>query len=254
MIEAPPGTAWYVYGVAEDDPELARLEGVELIRQGGLTAVAREVPLDEYDEAVLPERLNDRNWLEQNARAHEEVLQGAAALAAVVPLRFGAIYRSRDQVLRMLDERASEFRATLDRVRGHVELGVKAWVDLPALERAVGGEELPTADSTGAAYLQRRRVERERSREAAARCAELAEEAHRRLSAIAVAAVANRPQSRELTGRTDSMLLNGAYLVRSGDDELHREVERLAAEHSAEGVEYELTGPWPPHNFAGEWP
>ena len=48
------------------------------------------------------------------------------------------------------------------------------------------------------------------------------------------------------------MLLNGAYLVRDGDDGLRREVERLAAEHAALGLEYELTGPWPPHNFAGE--
>lgn len=64
MIEAPARTAWYVYGVAEDDPTLARLERVELIRRNGLTAVAREVSLDEYDEAVLPERLNDRGWLE----------------------------------------------------------------------------------------------------------------------------------------------------------------------------------------------
>jgi hypothetical protein len=48
------------------------------------------------------------------------------------------------------------------------------------------------------------------------------------------------------------MLLNGAYLVRDGDDGLRREVERLAAEHAELGLEYELTGPWPPHNFAGE--
>ena len=252
MIEAPAGTAWYVYGVAEDDPTLEGLEGVELMRHNGLTAVVRAVPLDEYDEAVLPERLNDRDWLERSARAHEDVLQAVAAVSAVVPLRFGAIYRSRDQVLRMLDERAGEFRSTLERVRGHVELGVKAWVDLPTLERTLGADEAPTAESAGAAYLQRRRQEQERSREAAARCAELAEEAHRRLSEVAVAAVANRPQPRELTGRSEAMLLNGAYLVRSDDEALRTEVERLAAEHSSDGVEYELTGPWPPHNFAGD--
>ena len=62
----------------------------------------------------------------------------------------------------------------------------------------------------------------------------------------------NRPQPRELTGRPEAMLLNGAYLVREGDDRLRGEVERLAAEHAGLGVEYELTGPWPPHNFAGE--
>jgi hypothetical protein len=252
VIEAPAETAWYVYGVAEDEPALARLAAVELIGHGGLSALVREVPLDEYDEAVLPERLNDRDWLERNARAHEEVLQAAAAVTAVVPLRFGAIYRSRDQVSRMLAERAGEFRSTLARVRGHVELGVKGWVDLPTLERSLGVDELPTEGSAGAAYLQRRRAERERAREVALRCAELAEEAHRRLSAVAVAAVANRSQPRELTGRSEAMLLNGAYLVRSGDEELRQEVEGLAAQHSSYGVEYELTGPWPPHNFAGD--
>jgi hypothetical protein len=48
------------------------------------------------------------------------------------------------------------------------------------------------------------------------------------------------------------MVLNGAYLVPAGDERLRGEVERLAAEHSELGLEYELTGPWPAHNFAGE--
>lgn len=253
MIEAPTGTAWYVYGVAEDDPALERLPGIELIRHGTLAAIVREVPLEEYGEAVLPERLNDRDWLERNARAHEDVLQGAAAATAVVPLRFGTIYRSREHVGEMLGERAGEFVETIERVRGHVELGVKAWIDLSALEGALAGGDVPApGGGVGAAYLQQRAREQEVSRELETRCAELAEEAHRRLSAVAVDGVVNRPQPRELTGRSEAMLLNGAYLVRDGDDRLRGEVDRLAAEHADLGIEYELTGPWPPHNFAGE--
>jgi hypothetical protein len=252
VIEVPVGTAWYVYGVAEHRPGLDRLVGVELISHGDLAALVREVPLDEFDERVLPERLNDREWLERNARAHEDVLQAASAVAAVVPLRFGTIYRSRDQVARMLDERAGDIAATLARVRGHVEVGVKAWADLGELGGTLAAEDEPVADGEGAAYLLERRREQERAREAAVLGVQLADEAHRRLSAVAVAAVANRSQPRELTGRTEAMLLNGAYLVPDGDDRLRREVERLAAEHASVGVEYELTGPWPPHNFAGE--
>jgi hypothetical protein len=252
VIDAPACTAWYVYGVAEDEVALSRLEGVELIRRGRLTAVVREVPLDEYDEAALPERLNDRAWLERNARAHEDVLQSAAAITTIVPLRFGAIYRSRTQVGQMLDERRDEFLSTLERVRGHVELGVKVWADKQMLERTFATDEEPSAGGAGAAYLQRRRREQQLSRGLAVRCAQLAEESHTRLSAVASAAVANRPQPRELTGRSEPMLLNGAYLVRDGDDGLRREVERLATEHAPLGLEYELTGPWPPHNFAGE--
>jgi hypothetical protein len=251
VIEAPAGTAWYVFGVAANAPELERLDGVELVRHGELAAMVREVPLDEYDEAVLPERLNDRVWLERNARAHEDVLQAAVALTAVVPLRFGTIYRSCEQVERMLAERSDELAATLARVRGHVELGVKAWVDPSALEGALAAQAGPAAPGTGAAYLQGRLREQELSRELAARCAALADEAHERLSAVAVEAVVNRPQPRELTGRQEQMLLNGAYLVPAGDERLRAEVERLSAEHRELGIEYELTGPWPPHNFTG---
>ena len=252
MIEAPTGTAWYVYGVAEDDPALSRLAGVELIRGGTLVAVAREVPLDEYGADVLPERLNDREWLERNAREHEAVLQAAAAVSTVVPLRFGTIYRGREHVELMLEGRGDEFRDTLERVRGHVELGVKVWVDLATLGPKLDGDEEPREGGTGAAYLQQRRRERERSLELKARCIELAEEAHDRLSRVAAAAVSNRPQPRELTNRSESMVLNGAYLVPDGDERLRSEVDRLTADHAGLGVEYELTGPWPPHNFAGE--
>lgn len=252
MIEAPAETAWYVYGVAEADPGLERLEGVRLVRNGDLALIVREVPLDEFDEAVLPERLNDREWLERNARAHEDVLQTVAAATAVVPLRFGAIYRDLEQAERMLAERGEELAATLRRVRGHVELGVKGWLDPDRLEGTLAGRDRPAAGGAGAAYLQRRAQEQELARRLATRRAELAEEAHRRLSAVAVDAVSNRPQSRELTGRREDMLLNGAYLVPVGDERLRVEVECLAAEQAELGVEYELTGPWPPHNFVRE--
>jgi hypothetical protein len=252
VIEVSTATAWYVYGVAETDPTLERLGDVRLVRRGRLAALVREVPLDQFGEEVLPERLNDREWLERNARAHEDVLQAAAAVTAVVPLRFGTIYRGLDQVERMLAERDQELTATVERVRGHVELGVKAWVDRATFEQALSPDDGAVAGGQGAAYLQRRRREQEQARELSTRGAELAAEAHRRLSAVAVDAVANRPQPRELTGRSEDMLLNGAYLVPAADERLRSEVAGLAADHAALGVEYELTGPWPPHNFAGE--
>jgi hypothetical protein len=250
VIGASAATAWYVYGIAEADPALERMPGVGTICRGSLAALVREVPLEEFDEAVLPERLNDREWLERNARAHEDVLESAAAVTTVVPLRFGTIYRHPDQVAQMLDERAEELATTLERVRGHVEFGVKVWANLDAIAGSLDASAGdPAAGGQGAAYLQRRRQEQERARELAALCVDLAGEAHARLSAVAADAVANRPQPAELTGRSEAMLLNGAYLVAEGDDRLRGEVERLAAGHAELGIEYELTGPWPPHNF-----
>ena len=251
MIEAPAANAWYVYGVVPADaPVPAGASDVRLIRHGPLAAIAGEVPLAEFDEHVLPERLNDRTWVEEKARAHEDVLRAFVDVAPVAPLRFGTIYRDVDDVRRLLDTRGESFAATLERVRGRVELGVKAWVDRPRSGRAVAGGEAPAAAGGGRAYLERRRSELAAARDASVRAAEVARAAHERLLAVAADGVVNRPQPRELTGRRDDMLLNAAYLVERDDTALVAEVERLAAEHADAGVTFEVTGPWPPYNFA----
>jgi hypothetical protein len=252
LIASSPATAWYVYGVVRAGasvPELA--EGVCLVGDGSLAAVAGEVPLAEFGEDALVERLNDRIWLEEKARAHEEVLRAFLGRTPVVPLRFGAIYRDVVDVRRLLEERRGVFEAALGRLSGHVELGVKAWLDRDRFERALAGVAATPADS-GRAYLERRRGELAAAREASARAAEIARVAHERLLAAAVDGVANRPQPPELTGRPDAMLLNGAYLVRDDEEAFVDEVAHLADELAASGVTFELTGPWPPYNFVGE--
>jgi len=229
-------TGWYVFGIVPSDA--APAAGTYLVERGPLAAVSAEVSLAEFGEEVLPERLNDRAWLEDKVRVHEGVLQSYVGVTPVVPLRFGAIYRDMADVRRLLAERGERFEEVLERVSGRVELGVKAWFDPSQVQRP--------AAASGREYLQRRRDELGSSRDAA----HIAAAAHARLAAAADAAVVNRPQPRELTGRDEQMLLNGAYLVPDGDDRFAGEVALLAEEHGAAGVTFELTGPWPPYNFA----
>jgi len=229
-------TGWYVFGVVPSDA--APASGTSLVERGPLAAVAAEVPLAEFGEDVLPERLNDRAWLEEKVLAHEAVLQSFVGVTPVVPLRFGVIYRDVDDVRRMLADRGEGFEAVLERVSGRVELGVKAWFDPAHVARPAAG--------SGREYLQRRRDELSSAHDAAA----VATAAHARLAAAADAAVVNRPHARELTGRDEQMILNGAYLVPDGDERFAAEVAALAEEHGDAGITFELTGPWPPYNFA----
>lgn len=248
MIGASTATGWYVYGVvaagaAEPDLE----QDVCLVEHDGVAAVAGEVPLDEFGDDAIVENLNNRAWLVEKARSHEEVLRAFTSVTPVVPLRFGAIYHELEDVRRMLEVRRRFFEATLARLRGHVEVGVKAWLDRSRLEHPNATTSLP---QSGRAYLERRRAQLDAARTASAHMADLARIAHERLAAVAVDDAVNRPQPRELTGRTEDMLLNGAYLVREDDVPLVEEVVRLLQESAPAGVSYEITGPWPPYNFA----
>ena len=240
-------SGWYVFGVA--DAGLAvELEGLRLVRAGQLAAVVAPVDPDEFTE----EQLNDRPWLEEKVLAHEDVLSRYLREGPVVPLRFGAIYRQLDEVVELLGERRDELTQDLERVRGRVELGVKGWVDRRGLEETLARKRAMSPTSApGRAYLERRQVERDVAAEASALLADVARSVHARLAELAVAAVANRPQPPELTGRAEQMFLNTAYLVPAADEALRREVGTLDEQHRELGLSFETTGPWPPYNFVG---
>jgi AraC-like DNA-binding protein len=257
----PDELAVWLYCVARaGDPLPDRLPGVhaahavERIERDGLSALVSRVPLDEFGEESLRRNLNDLGWLERVARSHEAVLEHALARATIVPVRLCTIFDDEQGALEMLDERRAALVAALDALAGRSEWSVKLLVDRAALEQAAAADlsddAAGTAPGSGAAYMLRRRHERE-SRELAERLARgLAEDVHARLRDRASDAVLSAPQNRELSGHEGDMILNGAYLVDAAEVESLRElVAALQDRHRALGARLELSGPFPPYNF-----
>jgi Gas vesicle synthesis protein GvpL/GvpF len=256
-----PRLACYVYGVArageaEVPPDAAGVDpdqAVTLIEHEGLAALTSNVSLAEFGEEELRENLNDVEWLEEKARAHEGVLDAALARATVVPMRLCTIYRSDQHVREMLDREHEPLADALDRLEGKSEWSVKLIAEPGALSRAADDGEAGegAADvAPGAAYM------RERSREARVREAldELAEawtlDVHERLASRSIEALVNPLQNPEVSGHEGDMLLNGAYLVADADlDAFRDEVAALQREHRKHGASVVMSGPWPPYNF-----
>src|SRR5436190_693327 len=101
----------YVYGVAwasaaalpDDAPGVDPRYPATVIKHGELAAIASPVSLSEFGEEQLRENLNDVEWLEEKARAHENVLGQALRRMTLVPMRLCTIYRSTDHVREMLE-------------------------------------------------------------------------------------------------------------------------------------------------------
>ena len=232
---------------------------VERIVHGGLAVLASRVPLAEFGEDPLRENLNRLDWLERVARAHETVLEQALADGPIVPLRLCTIYSDEDGIRAMLDREEKHLTGTLDRLAGRQEWGVKLLLDRDTLARAArerspeiaGLEEERLGRSGGGAYMIGRKVDRRMAELTHQLATEVAEDVHARLEDCTEDSVLNPPQNRELSGYEGEMLLNGAYLVESSRTEELRDVlTRLEERHSAFGARLELTGPWPPYNFA----
>src|SRR5207237_10685828 len=140
---------------------------LELLAANDLAAVASIVPLADYGEEALPARLADATWTALRAMRHERVVEHFARRAAVVPLRFGALYLARANVGRMLAERAAELRAAVERLRGREEWGVQLYADRARLLEQITDLSLRLRElraqaeraTPGQAYLLQKKIE-----------------------------------------------------------------------------------------------
>lgn len=256
--QPPPG----VHGIG-DAP-------VGLVQHAGLAALTSPVPAEEFDEAGLRRNLEDLDWLERTARAHQGVVAGAAQEAGVLPLRLTTVCRDEAGVRRLLDEGRPRFDAALEALSGRVEWGVKVFADNDGREaaaRAPGQHPAPETRSGGAdgtsrgrarsapaagagrAYLRQRSTARRASEERAVRSDAAARRVHSALSGLADRTRLHRPQHPRLSGVTAENLLNAAYLVPQEHAGTFAERVRALAEHERD-VRIELTGPWAPYSFA----
>ncbi|MBV9803107.1 MAG: GvpL/GvpF family gas vesicle protein [Solirubrobacterales bacterium] len=251
----PPGEpAWYVYGVIGADTELkGSLAGVDpaqpvsILRVQALAAVASRVPLEEFDEARLREHLADMTWVEATARAHERVLDHVREQTTVIPMRMCTVYRTEGGVREMLHREADALTEAIERLRGKAEWGVKGFIapdgDAPETESDTGA-------LSGAAYMERKRTERERHQHALDLAEEMAGAVHDRLSRAADDAQVIALQRPEVSGHDGAMILNGVYLV--AEESLRgflAKVDALQSEYESQGIELVPTGPWPAYNF-----
>ncbi|TDC41558.1 GvpL/GvpF family gas vesicle protein [Actinomadura sp. KC345] len=277
-------TAVYLYGVARDlDPaalgDAAGVAGAPVrgVVAGGLTALVSTVRLEEYGEAALRANLEDLAWLEATARAHHDVVDRAAHSAPTAPVRIATLYRDDARVAEVLAAQGERFGAVLDRITGRSEWGVKAYASPETMRgdpaAAPGGRDpsdpggglAPRAESltgpspagssgagpsagVGTAYLRRRQDERRRRADAGRRVGEAADGVHAELTDHAVASRHHPPQDPGLSGRRDTQILNAAYLLDEDQAEGFLAVTR-AAPARLDGIELEVTGPWPPYSF-----
>jgi Gas vesicle synthesis protein GvpL/GvpF len=215
----------YLYAIADTPhcPPVRGLQGAPLSVDGGngLFAIWSEHdhPRLEADETALWE--------------HERVVEALAEHATVLPMRFGSWLADREGLLELLGERRDEFTLGLDRVRGAVEIGVRAML---STEHAEVTSAAAIGERPGTAYMLARLNEESHSAALAARI-------HEPLRPLSRA---SRPRRTSLAGA-----VNTAYLVDRADiGSFRAKVEELD-EALGEGTVL-CTGPWPPYSFTPE--
>jgi hypothetical protein len=261
--------AYYSYAVARPkagaQPDARQIAGVDphhpvrAIAHGDLLVLVSAVALAEYDLKALEAHLQDRSWLEFLAMAHQRVMTELLETYTLLPLKLCTLYTDEERARAALADNAEQFRTALNQIEGAVEWGVKAYCDKTALaawaeHSAPQLSELASSvasASPGARYMLQKRLQRAAQQASEELRRSYAQAIHLLLSAQARAAEQNPPQPAQIHGRSDDMVLNGAYLVdEAKSDAFAAALDELRAQYEPCGFSFVLTGPWPAYSFS----
>jgi hypothetical protein len=201
-----------------------------------LAAVVSDVPIGSLDST------------RENVLAHEHVNETVMRDHTVIPMSFGTIFKTREDILELLRSAHDAFFDVLSKMQNKLEFGLKVLWDRDAIIRELEEQDedirrlkSEIASQKGSTYFARmqygRLIESGLERWAEHYVSGILE----KLRDVAVAARVNKPIG-------DKMILNGAFLVsRDKERAFDARVKRVAAQH--EKLTFKYTGPWPPYNF-----
>jgi hypothetical protein len=142
-----------------EDPALLQ------VRHEDLGCVVRVVPSSEYADAQPENPRDQMEWLAPRAMQHHDLLLKLMRLTSVVPLKFGSLCATTDDVAAMLRDNYERFRQLIEYVRSREEWSVNVYIDKDAALRRLESaeprlrefEELAQTRPHGEAYLLRKK-------------------------------------------------------------------------------------------------
>src|SRR5947208_7665687 len=203
-----------------------------------LAAVVSDTPIVIYD----PTR--------ENVLSHEFVNETVMKEFTVIPMSFGTVFRSEDDVTELLRSTYQAFSDVLDKMKDKIEFGLKVLWDrekvIANIERE--NDEIRrlkdeisrhTASSTYFARMQLGRLIDSALEEVGQR---YVNDIHDQIKPVAVASRSNKPIG-------DRMILNASFLVDRSQEQAFDERVKETSRKYEELLTFKYSGPWPPYNF-----
>jgi len=242
--------------VQEIGPGVDPQFNVELVREGSIAAVVSRVNLDHFaPDRLQGETAEDIRWLGEIATRHNEIICQAASSSAVLPLRIGTLFRSLDSLRATLVRCRSTVAEFLQRLGNRQEWGVKLYLEKLRMEATPGHAGVPPPhylgpQPTGTAYLTRKKAQLESRRELRTAMYQTIQTVEQCLAGKAEHCCRVRNLPGDLTGHTEEMVFNAAYLLpSSARDEWLETVHGVYRDVRGKGLLLEVSGPWPPYHF-----
>ena len=230
IIESTQPLSFGAIGIGAEPTE------VHTVNYRDITAVVSDTPLEVYD----PTR--------ENVLAHERVNDAVMHEHTVIPMSFGTVFKTSEDIVELLRSAYDAFRDVLGKMRDKVEFGLKVLWEPDAVIRELEAQDenlsrlrQEISSQRGSTYFARMQYGRLVDSLLQNRSEILVGEIFSALRDVSIASRTNKPIG-------DKMILNAAFLVeRAREPEFDAAVKAIGMRHENLNIRY--TGPWPPYNF-----
>jgi hypothetical protein len=183
-----------------------------------------------------------------NVLAHQRVNETVMLKHTVIPMSFGTVFRTDEDIVELLRSAYDAFTDVLNKMQDKFEFGLKVLWDRDQIIREIEEEDEDLrrlkgeiSSQKGSTYFARMQYGRMIDAALQARSERYVAEIFQALRDVSVASRSNKPIG-------DRMIMNAAFLVaRSKEQDFDARVQQIGQRYDK--LTFKFTGPWPPYNF-----
>src|SRR5438067_5793561 len=217
-------------GIGAEPPE------VYTIHYKNLAAVVSDAPLEVLDST------------RDNVLSHERVNETVMHDHTVIPMSFGTIFKTHDDIVELLRSAFDAFGDVLNKMQNKLEFGLKVLWDPDQAIKEVESEDEDIAKlkkelsaQKGPTYFARMQYGRLVDAALQSRSERYVAKILNELRDVSVASRINKPIG-------DKMIMNAAFLIsRNQEQAFDKKIKDIAGR--LDQLTFKYTGPWPPYNF-----
>jgi len=184
----------------------------------------------------------------ENVLAHQRVNETVMQKHTVIPMSFGTVFKTDDDIMELLRSAYDAFSDVLNKMQEKFEFGLKVLWDRDQIIREIEDEDedirrlkSEISSQKGSTYFARMQYGRLIDAALQSRTERYVAEIFNSLRNVSVASRSNKPIG-------DRMIMNAAFLV-SREMELAFDSRVKEIGQQYEKLTFKYTGPWPPYNF-----
>jgi hypothetical protein len=239
-----PNEGKYVYCIIKSERPLS----FGALGIGNEPALVQTVNYRDLAAVVSSTSLVVQDPTRDNVLAHQRVNETVMQHHTVIPMSFGTVFKTDDDIIELLRSAYEAFTDVLNKMQDKFEFGLKVLWDREEIIREIEGDDedirrLKGEISTqkGSTYFARMQYGRLIDAALQSRSERYVAEIFEALRNVSVASRSNKPIG-------DRMIMNAAFLVsRDTESAFDARVKEIGSRYDK--LTFKYTGPWPPYNF-----